>query len=63
MDKPDPSCDRCGHVGVELAGMHPSHKGLMRWTLYSCGHMSTEIVLDTIRTDEGSDLVPEPIER
>jgi hypothetical protein len=63
MDTSIPSCDRCGHVGVELAGMHPSHHGLVRWTLYSCGHMRTEVVLETLPTDEGSDRAAERLER
>jgi hypothetical protein len=54
MDPLIPSCDRCGHVGVALSGMHPDDDGLVRWTLYGCGHMRTEIELETL------DAVDEP---
>jgi hypothetical protein len=28
--------------------MHPSTDGLVRWTLYRCGHLLTEIVLEDL---------------
>ena len=43
MDEPTPFCDMCGRVGVSLTGMHPDDDGLVRWTLYRCGHVRTLI--------------------
>ena len=43
MDEPTPFCDICGRVGVSLTGMHPDDDGLVRWTLYRCGHVRTLI--------------------
>jgi hypothetical protein len=43
MDEPTPFCDMCGRVGVTLTGMHPDDDGLVRWTLYRCGHVRTLI--------------------
>ena len=45
MDEPTPFCDTCGRVGVTLTGMHPDDDGLVRWTLYRCGHVRTTLQL------------------
>jgi len=31
-----------------LSGVHPSSDGLVRWTLYRCGHVRQEIVYDDV---------------
>ena len=47
MDPAVPFCQECGRPGPpSLSGMHPGDDGLVRWTLYRCGHMLTEIVLE-----------------
>lgn len=46
MEGPVPFCEECGRVGARLTGVHPNDAGVVRWTLYRCGHMKTEIVLD-----------------
>ena len=53
MDTPIPFCEECGRVGARLSGLHPGDAGVVRWTLYPCGHVTTEIVLDpTLASDE-----------
>ena len=52
MEASVPTCEECGHRGVVLSGMHPEDSGIVRWTLYGCGHMNTEIVLDEVSVDE-----------
>jgi hypothetical protein len=47
MDEPTPFCDTCGRVGVTLTGMHPDDDGLVRWTLYRCGHVRTTLQLES----------------
>ena len=59
MDAPVPSCEECGHLGVALSGVHPTDGGVVRWTLYRCGHMTTEIQLEEAPADE-PDLHPAP---
>jgi hypothetical protein len=41
-----PFCTRCGRVGPRLTGLHIDDDGLVRWTLYPCGHVTTELALD-----------------
>lgn len=41
-----PFCQRCGRPGPSISGMHPRDEGIVRWTLYRCGHVHSEIVLD-----------------
>ncbi len=43
MDTQLPFCDECGTVGARLSGVHPNDAGLVRWTLYKCGHVNTEM--------------------
>jgi hypothetical protein len=50
MDEPTPFCEMCGRVGVTLTGMHPDDDGLVRWTLYRCGHVRT--LVDVGASDE-----------
>ena len=38
-----PFCERCGRPGPTLSGFHPREDGLVRWTLFRCGHMRTEV--------------------
>jgi hypothetical protein len=38
--------------------MHVSDEGLVRWTLYRCGHVLTEIVLDDVDESVGAREVP-----
>jgi hypothetical protein len=59
MDETGLSCEECGHLGVVLSGMHPTDGGVVRWTLYRCGHMKTEIELDEVPSSE-PDLHPSP---
>lgn len=53
-----PFCERCGRPGPSLSGMHVSDEGLVRWTLYRCGHVLTEIVLDDVDESVGAREVP-----
>ncbi|MGZ8580506.1 MAG: hypothetical protein ACXWW9_04415 [Actinomycetota bacterium] len=46
MTDPIPFCERCGRPGPSLSGMHVGDEGIVRWTLYRCGHVHTQIVLD-----------------
>jgi hypothetical protein len=41
-----PFCERCGRPGPSLSGFHPEDDGLVRWTLYRCGHVITEVVIE-----------------
>ena len=50
METGIPFCRECGFIGARLSGLHPDDIGLVRWTLYGCGHMTTEIVLETTST-------------
>lgn len=43
-----PFCERCGRPGPSLSGVHPGSDGLVRWTLYRCGHVRQEIVYDDV---------------
>jgi len=54
MDEPVPFCGDCGAIGVMLSGMHPGDGGIVRWALYRCGHMKTEIVLEDVLAEEPS---------
>jgi hypothetical protein len=56
MDTPTPFCEDCGTLGLMLSGVHPGDGGIVRWALYRCGHMKTEILLDEVVTAE---LLPE----
>ena len=53
MESSVPFCEECGRLGPRLTGVHPSDAGVVRWTLYRCGHMKTEIVLDAAHEDVG----------
>lgn len=44
MTDPVPFCEQCGRPGPSLSGMHVSDDGLVRWTLYRCGHVHTQVV-------------------
>lgn len=57
MDTPVPFCEECGRVGARLSGLNPADVGVVRWTLYSCGHLTTEIVLDASLIGDEPDLV------
>jgi hypothetical protein len=57
MDTPVPFCEECGVIGVMLSGLHPEEGGIVRWAIYRCGHMKTEIVLDDVPADK-PDLLP-----
>jgi hypothetical protein len=52
-----PFCPECGRPGVGLTGMHPDDHGVVRWTLYRCGHLHTEIALEQIDQVEQVDQV------
>jgi hypothetical protein len=54
MRGPVPFCEECGVVGVSLTGMHPGDDGLVRWTIYRCGHTRTEILLEEAAVMEPS---------
>ena len=58
MTDPVPFCERCGRPGQSLSGMYVGDEGLVRWTLYRCGHVHTQVVLDdeTARKVEASAL-------
>lgn len=59
MDTPAPFCGECGHVGASLSGLHPSDAGIVRWTIYRCGHVTTQIVLDATSTGDEPELLPD----
>ncbi|MGE5225947.1 MAG: hypothetical protein ACM3OO_03630 [Planctomycetaceae bacterium] len=52
MDGAVPFCEECGQRGVALCGVHPTDGGVVRWTLYRCGHMKTEIELNEAPADD-----------
>lgn len=56
MDEQLPICDECGTVGAMLSGLHPSDAGIVRWTIYRCGHTRTEIVIEGVSTGDEPDL-------
>ncbi len=58
MDVGVPFCEECGRVGARLSGLHPGDAGIVRWTLYACGHVTTEIALDPSLIGEEQDLAP-----
>lgn len=38
-----PFCQQCGRPGITLSGIHPGGDGFVRWTLFRCGHLHTEV--------------------
>jgi hypothetical protein len=34
-----------------MSGMHPGNDGLVRWTLYRCGHLISRIVVEDAAAD------------
>jgi hypothetical protein len=58
MNAPAPFCEECGRVGARLSGLHPGDAGIVRWTLYKCGHVTTEIVLDAAASGDEPELHP-----
>ena len=46
MTDPIPFCEQCGRPGPSLSGVHVGDEGLVRWTLYRCGHVHTQVVLE-----------------
>ena len=58
MANPVPFCERCGRPGATLSGVHPGAEGLIAWTLFRCGHMRAEIVLDDQLDDQGDEAIP-----
>ncbi len=46
MDIEVPFCEECGRVGSRMSGLHPGDAGIVRWTLFTCGHVTTRIVLE-----------------
>lgn len=59
MDAPVPFCEECGTIGPMLSGTHPGDGGVVRWAIYRCGHMKTEIALDDVAADSAGP-VPRP---
>ncbi|MDH4113073.1 MAG: hypothetical protein OEV60_10420 [Actinomycetota bacterium] len=59
MNDPVPFCEECGRVGATLTGVHPADAGIVRWTLYRCGHVTTEIQLDSSASDAELDDRPD----
>ncbi len=57
MNASVPFCEECGVVGMVLSGLHPEEGGIVRWAIYRCGHVKTEIMLDDVPIDV-PDLVP-----
>lgn len=57
MSDPVPFCEQCGRPGSSLSGIHVSDEGLVRWTLYRCGHVVTHVVIDDAPQPETQ---PEP---
>ncbi len=41
-----PFCQRCGRVGPRSSGMRLGDEGPVRWTLYTCGHVTEQVALD-----------------
>lgn len=56
MDTQLPFCEECGTVGAMLSGLHPEAGGIVRWTIYRCGHTTTEVLLDEIAPGNEPDL-------
>ncbi|HVF06994.1 MAG TPA: hypothetical protein VNC60_00290 [Actinomycetota bacterium] len=55
MDVEVPFCQECGRVGARMSGLHPGDAGIVRWTLFTCGHVTTRIELeDPLARDDGS---------
>jgi hypothetical protein len=52
MNPPVPFCEECGVVGVRLSGLHPEEGGVVRWAIYRCGHVKTQILLDEVPADK-----------
>ncbi|MEA2556578.1 MAG: hypothetical protein QOG88_116, partial [Actinomycetota bacterium] len=50
--EPVPFCEECGVVGVSLSGLHPEEGGIVRWAIYRCGHVKTQILLDEVAVDK-----------
>ena len=59
MDTRVPFCEECGRVGARLSGLHPHDVGIVRWTFYTCGHVTTKVVLDASMTGDEPELVPD----
>jgi hypothetical protein len=59
MDADMPFCSECGRIGARLSGLHPGDAGIVRWTLYACGHVATEIAMVEASTDGASMLIPD----
>jgi hypothetical protein len=38
-----------------LSGLHPGADGLVRWTLYRCGHVLQEIVYDDVEIEQDAE--------
>jgi hypothetical protein len=55
MTEAIPFCGRCGRPGPSLSGLHPGTDGLVRWTLYRCGHVLQEIVYDDVEIDQDAE--------
>lgn len=58
MNAQMPFCTECGTVGTILSGVHPDADGIVRWTLYRCGHLRSEVVLDEVLAADAHDLSP-----
>lgn len=56
MDEQMPFCTECGTVGMILSGLHPGTDGPVRWTIYRCGHMRTEVLLEEVPAEDGAAL-------
>ena len=41
--------------------MHPGDEGVVRWTLYRCGHMHTRLVIDDDVETTAAPSAPEPL--
>ncbi len=55
LDRRPDLLERRAPVLVEsISGFHPNDEGLVRWTLYRCGHVRTDVAPDgVLATDEG----------
>lgn len=52
-----PFCEECGAVGAMLSGVHPGAGGVVRWTIYRCGHTKTEVLLEGVPSGDEPDLL------
>ena len=52
-----PFCPECGTVGTMLSGLHPGAGGIVRWTIFRCGHTRTEVLLEGIPAGDEPDLL------